>query len=97
MADDKTEPGMGTKVASARRERGMTQEQLAGELRIKQASLSMIESGELDIGKDLKGRIEGWLESGKGARSKAARGPYRKTYSDGEVQYKRRSTLPNRE
>lgn len=86
-------PGLGASMRKAREERGMTVQQLAQEMRTQHAMISMIETGEENPSKELAGRLRGWLESGRGPRSKAPRGPYRKDYADGEVQYKKRTTI----
>jgi transcriptional regulator with XRE-family HTH domain len=64
-------------MEKARKERGVTQGQLAERLHIRQAMVSMIEGGEADYGDELAGRIRGWIESGSGASKKPARGPYK--------------------
>lgn len=69
--------GLAKRMESARKERGVTQGQLADRLHIKQAMVSMIESGEAEYGEELAGRIRGWIDSGAGALKKAARGPYK--------------------
>lgn len=59
----------------------MTQAQLADVLGVKQAMVSMIEKGEEDPSDDLLKRIRSWIDSGRGVRMKAPRGPrgsYRK-------------------
>jgi DNA-binding XRE family transcriptional regulator len=61
----------------------MTQGQLAEYLRVRQATVSMLESDELEPSDGLAEMIERWLASGAGPRKKSERGPY-----------KTRSTLP---
>lgn len=68
---------LATAMEKARKERGVTQGQLADRLHIKQAMISMIETGEADYGSELAGRIQGWIDSGAGASKKSARGPYK--------------------
>lgn len=87
---DKT---LGESMRAARQERDVTVTQLADELRTKHATLSMIEAGEEMPEKELAGRIKGWINSGRGAKSKAPRGPYHKTYGDGDVVRQKRSTI----
>lgn len=65
------------RLEAARKERGVTQGQLAERLHIKQAMVSMIESGEAEYGTELADRMKGWIDSGAGALKKAARGPYK--------------------
>lgn len=77
------------RMATARKDRGMTQKQLADHLKVKQATVSMLETGELsvdEIGEGLTKLIKDWIDSGAGPRKKPARGPY-----------KARNTLPGRE
>lgn len=69
--------GLAKKMEAARKERGVTQGQLAERLHVKQAMISMIEGGEAEYGEELAGRIRGWIESGAGAPKKSARGPYK--------------------
>ncbi len=76
---------LGSQIEKARTERGMTQKQLAEYLRVKQATVSMIEEGSLEPGEGLEKLLRTWLASGAGPRKKPARGPY-----------KARSTLPER-
>ena len=61
----------------ARLDRKMTQAQLADVLGVKQAMVSMFESGDERgrYGDDLVKRIEAWIRSGRGPRLKAPRGP----------------------
>ena len=68
---------LGTDLAAARATRNITQRQLADYLHIKQAAVSMLESGELDVSPDLAARIREWISSGKGIARSAPRGPYK--------------------
>ncbi len=77
---------LAAKMAKARKERNVTQGQLADRLHIKQAMVSMIEGGEAEYSTELAGRIRSWIDSGAGALKKSARGPY-----------KTRSTIQGRE
>jgi ribosome-binding protein aMBF1 (putative translation factor) len=84
----------GQRIAAARKDRNMTQGQLANELRIKQATLSMIESGELEPSDDMRRSIKAWIDSGKGPREKAPRGPYRThSHDEGAVVRQKRKTI----
>ena len=65
------------KMTEARKERGVTQNQLAERLHVKQAMVSMIETGEAEYSEELAGRIRGWIDSGAGPLAKPARGPYK--------------------
>ena len=91
MADEKTP--LGTELREARNERGLSTTQLGEELRMNRAMLSMIESGEEIPSKETAGRIRGWIDSGRGVRSKAPRGPISKTYGEEGVQRQKRSTI----
>jgi transcriptional regulator with XRE-family HTH domain len=81
---------IGDRMRKARLDRGMTQPQLAKYLRVGQAMLSMIESGEAEASDDLARRISDWIASGKGPQEQAKRGPYR----DGKGQRQKRTTIP---
>lgn len=70
---------LGTRVARARVDRGMTQAQLAERLRVKQSMISMLEADEAEPGDGLRKVIKQWLDSGAGPRAKPSRGPYHKT------------------
>lgn len=77
--------GLGERVTRARLERGMTQGQLAERLHVKQASISMLESGELEPTEGLASQLKAWLASGAGPKNPAPRGP--------REHYKKRSTI----
>ena len=64
-------------MKKARLERGVTGTQLAERLHIKQAMVSMIESGEAEYSEELAGRIRGWIDSGAGPLTPPKRGPYK--------------------
>ena len=82
---------LATRMAKARTDRGMTQGQLAEKLGVRQAMVSMIETGEAEYGEDLGKRIKTFIDSGAGPATKPPRGPYK----DG-VSQKRRTTLPQK-
>lgn len=62
MADEGN-AGLGARVAAARSERQMTHAELAERLHVKPASISMIESGEMEPTEDLRGRLKAWMAS----------------------------------
>ena len=64
-------------MEKARKDRGVTQGQLAERLHVKQAMVSMIESGEAEYSEELAGRIRGWIDSGAGPLTPPKRGPYK--------------------
>ena len=66
---------LGARVTRARLERGVTQAQLAEYLHVKQASISMLESGELEPTDHFQAALEAWLASGSSPRRPAPRGP----------------------
>lgn len=66
------------RMRRARLDRNMTQPQLAEVLGIGQPMVAMIEKGEEEPGGKLAERIGAWLASGRGARMKSARGPYKR-------------------
>lgn len=68
---------LGISMEKARKERGVTQGQLADRLHVKQATISMIETGEIDYSTELAGRIRSWIDSGEGPSKPSARGPYK--------------------
>ncbi len=75
----------GKRVSDARKNRNMTQGQLANHLGVRQAMVSMLETGEAEPSDELRARVNEWIASGRGPRQKSPRGPYRK---------KARITLP---
>lgn len=77
----------GQRVAKARKDRGMTQAQLAERLHVKQSMVSMIETDEAEYSDELRKVIKQWLDSGAGATAKPTRGPYK---------VQQRSTLPDK-
>ena len=79
-------PAIGSRMAKARTDRGVTQVELAKRLGVRQAMVSMIEAGEAEYSDELGKRIKSWIDSGEGPKEKAPRGPYAKA----------RTTLPKR-
>ncbi len=78
MKDTPKDPGpLASRIEKARKERGMTQGQLAERMHMKQSMVSMIESGEEAISQELAGRMKAWIDSGAGPAKKSARGPYK--------------------
>lgn len=69
---------LAAELARVRKERNVTQGQLAAYLHVKQATVSMFESGELEITPELSARISEWVRSGKGVTNGAPRGAYRR-------------------
>lgn len=88
MSDERDIPA---EMAKARTERGMSKEQLAEKLGVRQAMVSMIETGEAEYSDELGKRIKTFIDSGAGPATKPARGPYK----DG-VSQKKRTTLPQK-
>ncbi len=78
---------LGNRMAKARVDRGVTQGDLAKRLGVRQAMVSMIESGEAEYSEDLAGRIKTFINSGAGPTQKSPRGPYNKA----------RTTLPRKQ
>jgi transcriptional regulator with XRE-family HTH domain len=66
------------RLRKARLDRNITQPQLAAMLGCSQEMLSRIEAGDREPGLGLLPKIQKWLASGKGAPTKAPKGPYRK-------------------
>jgi transcriptional regulator with XRE-family HTH domain len=79
MANDKpaSPTALAAKATAARKERGMTQGQLAERLHVRQSMLSMFETGEENVSEELAGRIRAWIDSGAGPTKKSPRGPYK--------------------
>jgi transcriptional regulator with XRE-family HTH domain len=90
MPNESANPALGARLAEVRKERGVTQADLAKRLGVRQAMVSMIETNEAEYGEDLARRIKTFIDSGAGATQKSPRGPYK----DGETRVKQRTTLP---
>ena len=82
---------LAARVAAARKERGMTEKQLAERMHVRQSMISMFESGEDEVGEELAGRLKQWIDSGAGPSAPAKRGPYKDTKTTA------RSTIKGRE
>ena len=78
--------GLIERMTKTRIDRKMTQLQLADRLGVKQAMVSMLESGEEPLSDGLASRIKGWIDSGAGPRLKSPRGP--------RGNYRKRKTVP---
>ncbi len=70
--------GLPERMRKARIDRGMTQRELADYLHVKQAAVSMIESGEDHPDEGLSSRISSWIGSGGAPKTSTPRGPYKK-------------------